>query len=624
MAKKPSNIGLAASRYATASNGSLRATAQPYVAAKSRGSNTSLASTAESHRQREIQSHINNLQTKHAQTNFASRFENDDERRDAEEKAKREETRKAVEEAARKAANEKVRADEEKARKAAEEKARKADDEEKARKAAEEKAREAEEEKARKAAEERARKAEEEKARRAAEEKARKAEEEKTRKAAEQQAKLETMRKEAAEKTRAATESVAARAAAEEERNAKIAWNKLQKELQARHDQFEKDCSSLEEEIKILQKRIEILDDAETVAKTQIESYLKDNKAKKEATQKEIAEYQKKLLNLKRTTQELLDHMLEKHLPLVKRFAKHPTTKKSVAALNSEYEAVNSMDSGLEFDVASLPSVDTLRGTTESKGEESRRPDRVIPHRSEVQDRDPKKVDENKQAEKDKRIEERKVQLANGNARKNVKTDGELLFKAWPMPTERKEASKIRRARLSNLDPAWDLQRIFGLIWGGRVQEVVWSPRSTSATVLFLDHNECMAYIEATANDIMVLGRRVAVNLALEAEPIHERVQKWINGNVTRCVRAIDYDQEFGLGFLNKIAAEKNRKVESVRCGKFGPKRVFVEFRFQNIHDAVNFKAELARDEDWEHCNVFFSDDPCALATAVHSSNGPV
>lgn len=33
-------------------------------------------------------------------------------------------------------------------------------------------------------------------------------------------------------------------------------------------------------------------------------------------------------------------------------------------------------------------------------------------------------------------------------------------------------------------------------------------------------------------------------------------------------------------------------------------------FRFTNIGDAVNFKAQLTREDDWEHCNIQFTADP--------------
>lgn len=41
-------------------------------------------------------------------------------------------------------------------------------------------------------------------------------------------------------------------------------------------------------------------------------------------------------------------------------------------------------------------------------------------------------------------------------------------------------------------------------------------------------------------------------------------------------------------------------------------------FRFTNIADAVTFRGQILRDEDWEMCNIQFMDDPVETATGVH------
>ena len=41
-------------------------------------------------------------------------------------------------------------------------------------------------------------------------------------------------------------------------------------------------------------------------------------------------------------------------------------------------------------------------------------------------------------------------------------------------------------------------------------------------------------------------------------------------------------------------------------------------FRFTNIADAVAFRGQLMRDEEWEMCNIQFMDDPAEKATGVH------
>lgn len=41
-------------------------------------------------------------------------------------------------------------------------------------------------------------------------------------------------------------------------------------------------------------------------------------------------------------------------------------------------------------------------------------------------------------------------------------------------------------------------------------------------------------------------------------------------------------------------------------------------FRFGKIDHAVTFKASLARDENFEQCNIHFAMDPCEVAKEVH------
>lgn len=41
-------------------------------------------------------------------------------------------------------------------------------------------------------------------------------------------------------------------------------------------------------------------------------------------------------------------------------------------------------------------------------------------------------------------------------------------------------------------------------------------------------------------------------------------------------------------------------------------------FRFTNIADAVAFRGQLLRDQEWEMCNIQFMDDPAEKATGIH------
>lgn len=46
--------------------------------------------------------------------------------------------------------------------------------------------------------------------------------------------------------------------------------------------------------------------------------------------------------------------------------------------------------------------------------------------------------------------------------------------------------------------------------------------------------------------------------------------------------------------------------------------RKWVEFRFANIYNSLNFKRELLEDHDWEHCMTEYASDPCDVAQGVH------
>ena len=102
----------------------------------------------------------------------------------------------------------------------------------------------------------------------------------------------------------------------------------------------------------------------------------------------------------------------------------------------------------------------------------------------------------------------------------------------------------------------------------------------------------------------------------------------WIASGVTRCVRAVGVETEWGMDGLLKMAERKNRKVEKIVDGQ-NPggvgalhqklptgtlTRVWqarsVIFRFCKVEDAVQFRAALSRDEEWEHCNIHYAADP--------------
>lgn len=167
--------------------------------------------------------------------------------------------------------------------------------------------------------------------------------------------------------------------------------------------------------------------------------------------------------------------------------------------------------------------------------------------------------------------------------RNNIDTEHQLRFKAWPKPGARAGESnfskqtpgsrltgatayRVRRIRLTNLSTTSRLSDIQSLVWGGRVEQFHYVPGTSTAQVLFMKPEDCMSYFNANANGIEIPGdkRVVFVELSPDTEPIHDFLAGCTNSGVSRCVRAINVDPEWGMGGLTKLATANNRKVERV------------------------------------------------------------
>jgi hypothetical protein len=151
---------------------------------------------------------------------------------------------------------------------------------------------------------------------------------------------------------------------------------------------------------------------------------------------------------------------------------------------------------------------------------------------------------------------------------------------------------------------------------------------------------DCKKYLDATGNGIDLpndKGRIIWVEVMEDAEPVGELLKGYYDAGVTRCVRAIGIDEDWGEGGLTRLSAAKKRKVERVINGmsEGGVSTISstaktwrkltenqartVEWRFANIRDALQFKGELVRDIDFEHCNVVYAKDPCERYEKVHT-----
>ena len=89
-----------------------------------------------------------------------------------------------------------------------------------------------------------------------------------------------------------------------------------------------------------------------------------------------------------------------------------------------------------------------------------------------------------------------------------------------------------------------------------------------------MNAEDCMRFYNETSNGLVwqieSTGRELAlfVELSKDVDVVGGLLQGWILSGVTRCVRAVGVDAEWGMEGLLKIAERKNRKVEKIVDGQ--------------------------------------------------------
>jgi hypothetical protein len=148
------------------------------------------------------------------------------------------------------------------------------------------------------------------------------------------------------------------------------------------------------------------------------------------------------------------------------------------------------------------------------------------------------------------------------------------------------------------------------------------------AVVRFLTPEACDKYFKATENGIEVHGEKNTI-VFVEKQPgptsINDVIRNCIERDASRCVRAVDAEEDWSEHMLLKLARGKGvpkREVDCIKTGKNARGRYFIEFRFANIYHALNFKRQLMEDPDWEHCTISYATDPCETAHGVHYTDG--
>lgn len=119
-----------------------------------------------------------------------------------------------------------------------------------------------------------------------------------------------------------------------------------------------------------------------------------------------------------------------------------------------------------------------------------------------------------------------------------------------------------------------NINQLQALVWGGKLQSISMpSPGSTFAVVKFLTPDACEKYLEATANGIKLPGteKLVLVEKASGPDSLTDVFRNCIKGDITRCVRANDADEDWSDMMLMKIArgyGKMKREVDRIKRGK--------------------------------------------------------
>ncbi|KAL1796690.1 hypothetical protein ACET3X_005230 [Alternaria dauci] len=198
-------------------------------------------------------------------------------------------------------------------------------------------------------------------------------------------------------------------------------------------------------------------------------------------------------------------------------------------------------------------------------------------------------------------------------------------MKGWPNQEKRENPAAHRTCILKGVGGITSINQLQALVWGGKLESIsLPESGSSNALVKFLTPESCEKYHKATANGIEVVGDTkktiVFVEKAEGPNSINDVIRNCIEGEASRCVRAIGADEDSDVALM-KLARGKSvnkRDVDRIKIGKSARGHPYVEFRFSNIYHALNFKRELMDNEDWEHCNIVYAPDPCELAKGVH------
>ena len=131
-------------------------------------------------------------------------------------------------------------------------------------------------------------------------------------------------------------------------------------------------------------------------------------------------------------------------------------------------------------------------------------------------------------------------------------------------------AARVRRVAIVNIPRDSSAKFVQSLVFGGPLELL--TVGGSSASVVFMHAEHCVKYYDATSNGLVYKktdGKEEVcfVQLAKDVDVVGGLLRGYIEKGVTRCVRAIGVDADWGMPALYKMAGRKGRKVEHIIDG---------------------------------------------------------
>lgn len=132
-------------------------------------------------------------------------------------------------------------------------------------------------------------------------------------------------------------------------------------------------------------------------------------------------------------------------------------------------------------------------------------------------------------------------------------------------------AARPRKLIFRNLPLNASISTVAGLVFGAKIEEIVYKPKSAFAIVLLLDANECLKLYKATGNGIEWPDkkRNIWVEIGQEVNPLTGKEQNMIEKEWTRVIRAYGVDADLNVAALRKLGngVDNDLALEHVEIG---------------------------------------------------------